>query len=198
MKILQVRQLISNGPFPESPIITRIFNEIREAIASVKWPPGSSRFTLYPEKKRNGVKPIKNGCMQFLETKGWHLEKRVHLGSRMKPGKMDAVRELPDGRFFALEWETGNISSSHRALNKMAIGLLDGVLAGGVLVLPSRNMYRWLTDRVGNYDEIRPYFPIWECMSIADGVLAVVEIEHDDLSEHVPPIAKGTDGRALR
>lgn len=198
MKILQVRRLISNGPFLESPIITQIFDEIREAITSVKWPPGSNQFTLYPEKKRNGVKPIKIGCMQFLEAKGWHLEKRVHMGSRMKPGKMDAVRELSDGRFFALEWETGNISSSHRALNKMAIGLLDRVLAGGVLVLPSRSMYRWLTDRVGNYDEIRPYFPIWEGLNIADGVLAVVEIEHDDLSEHAPPIAKGTDGRALR
>ena len=52
---------------------------------------------------------------------------KVHLGSREKPGKIDAVKNLPDGRYFAFEWETGNISSSHRALNKMAIGLLDGV-----------------------------------------------------------------------
>ena len=172
--------------------------EIEDSIASVKWPLGSKTFALYPEKHRNGVKPIKLGCMSLLTEKGWGLEKRVHLGSRIKPGKVDAVKELADGRFFALEWETGNISSSHRALNKMAIGLLDRVLAAGVLVLPSRSMYQWLTDRVGNYDEIRPYFPVWKSLPIDDGILAVIEVEHDEVSLSAPVILKGTDGRALR
>src|SRR5271157_4400894 len=125
MKILQVKDLIYRGTFPGSELVVKIFAEIRESIICVKWPPGSDKFTLYPEKKRNGVITIKHSCMEFLREKGWDLEKKVHLGSRLKPGKVDAVKTLPDGRFFALEWETGNISSSHRALNKLAIGLLD-------------------------------------------------------------------------
>jgi len=35
-------------------------------------------------------------------------------------------------------------------------------------------------------------------LKIKEGVLAVIEIEHDSLSLDVPPIRKGTDGRALR
>lgn len=122
----------------------------------------------------------------------------MSIASRLVPGPIDAVKKLPDGRWFAVEWETGNISSSHRALNKMAVGLLDGKLAGGILVLPSRDMYQYLTDRIGNYAEIEPYFSVWRSLSILDGVLAVIEIEHDELSLDIPPITKGTDGRALR
>jgi len=83
----------------------------------------------------------------------------MSIASRVKPGPIDAVKEMPDGRYFSVEWETGNISSSHRALNKMAVGLLDGMLVGGILILPSRDMYQYLTDRIGNYAEIEPYFP---------------------------------------
>lgn len=198
MKILQIKYLIRKGRFSTSESMGQIIDEIKEAIDSVKWPTGSDRFTLYPEKQRNGVKPIKEGCMELLHQRGWSLERKVHLGSRIKPGKIDAIKGLPDGRFFALEWETGNISSSHRALNKIAIGLLDGILASGILVLPSRAMYKWLTDRIGNYEEIMPYFPIWESLPIKDGTLAVIEVEHDELSSSVPIIPKGTDGRALR
>ncbi len=126
------------------------------------------------------------------------LEHPLMIAARQRPGKIDAVKSLPNNRFFAVEWETGNISSSHRALNKMAIGLLDGILAGGILVLPSRNMYQYLTDRVGNFAEIEPYFPVWRNLQIHDGVLAVIEIEHDAISSDIPPIRKGTDGRALR
>ena len=58
-------------------------------------------------------------------------------------------------------------------------------------------MYQYLTDRVGNFAEIEPYFNVWKNLQITKGLLAVIEIEHDDLSEDVPPIRKGTDGRAL-
>lgn len=153
---------------------------------------------LCPQKKANGVVPIKKNCIAYLVRQGWTIEHRMSIASRLRPGPIDAVRQLSDGRWFAFEWETGNISSSHRALNKMAVGLLDGTLAGGVLILPSRDMYQYLTDRIGNYAEIEPYFPVWKNLSIRDGVLAVIEIEHDDLSMDIPTIQKGTDGRALR
>jgi len=122
----------------------------------------------------------------------------MKIASRLRPGPIDSVKFLPGNRYFAVEWETGNISSSHRAINKMAIGLLDGVIEGGVLILPSREMYQYLTDRVGNFAEIEPYFNVWKNLKISNGLLAVIEIEHDDLSEDVPPIRKGTDGRALK
>ena len=32
----------------------------------------------------------------------------------------------------------------------MTLGLLKGVLACGILVVPSRELYKYLTDRIGN------------------------------------------------
>ena len=198
MKILRTEFLIQKGKFAQSPELVIILEQIGNAIRSVAWPQGSDRFILYPQKMANGVVPIKENCMHSLVREGWTTEHRMSIASRLKPGPIDAVKKMADGRWFAVEWETGNISSSHRALNKMAVGLLDGKLAGGILVLPSRDMYRFLTDRIGNYAEIEPYFPVWKNLLIRDGMLAVIEIEHDELSLDVPLITKGTDGRALR
>jgi hypothetical protein len=83
---------------------------------------------------------------------------------------------------FVAEWETGNISSSHRAVNKMALGLLTGRISGGVLVLPARKLYRYLTDRIGNYEELRPYFPMWSALPVADGYLGILAVEYDAAS----------------
>ena len=79
----------------------------------------------------------------------------------------------------------------------MVVGLLEGKLVGGVLILPSREMYRFLTDRVGNFAEIAPYFPVWESLNLTEGYLAIIEVEHDGLDTNVAMIPKGTDGWAL-
>ena len=69
-------------------------------------------------------------------------------------------------------------------------------------MLPSRKMYEYLTDRIGNFQEIESYFPIWKDLSYAflarkqSAVIKVFEIEHDGLRSDIPPIIKGTDGRA--
>jgi hypothetical protein len=198
VKIVKTEFLINSGNFSKSPEVQTIFQEIKGAILSVTHPKGEKEFTIYPEKKANGVVPIKKNFLESLVNHDWKCEHRMKIASRLRPGPIDAVKKVEEKRFFAVEWETGNISSSHRALNKMAVGLLDGILVGGVLILPSRNMYQYLTDRVGNYSEIEPYFPVWKNLSIAEGVLAVIEIEHDSESFDVPQIKKGTDGRALR
>ncbi len=200
MKIIRLEPLIKRGSFPLSEDFRQIETEIRMAVDEVKWPTGSDRFTLNNRSKNcNGVTPIKTSCVDYLVGSGWEREKKMKIASRTQPGEIDVIKKLGDGRFFALEWETGNISSSHRALNKMAIGMIDGILAGGVLVLPSRSMYYWLTDRVGNYSELEPYFRMWKSIkSVRDGYLGVLEVEHDDLSSDAPRITKGTDGRALR
>ena len=202
MKIVHIETLIDSGNFSDSQDWYRIREQIVAAIQSVEWPPGSGSFTLYdqPGKKRgegNGVKPIKDACMEKLKKTGWSLETPVDIATLKKPGKMDATFPVGE-KLFCVEWETGNVSSSRRAINKMALGLLKRILIGGVLIVPSRLMKKYLTDRVGNYPELEPYFPLWQSVPVEEGLLAVMAIEHDAVSKDVPRIAKGTDGRALQ
>ncbi|PIG92299.1 restriction endonuclease [Gloeocapsopsis sp. IPPAS B-1203] len=195
MKIVQEISLISVGSFEESSDWSIIRAEVREAISLIVHPPGASNFTINPAKHGNGVKPIKEACMIALKDRfGWRLETSINYATR-SPGKVDATKVL-DSYLFALEWETGNISSSHRAINKMVLGLLRGVFLGAVLILPSRKLYPYLTDRIGNYEEL-PYFDVWRAVRLQEGFLAVFVIEHDQVDSNVPMIAKGTDGRAL-
>ena len=202
MKIVRVHTLISAGEFSTSNDWKRLREKLHRAIKRVDWPPGSGSFTIYPEsgKKRgqgNGVKPIKEGLMKVLQAQGWKLEHGVDIATVFTPGDLDAVLYTKHGPV-AIEWETGNISSSHRALNKMALGLLKQKLACGILVVPSRNLYRYLTDRIGNITELEPYFDLWRCFPCANGVLEIVVIEHDAESKRVRRIPKGTSGRALQ
>jgi len=188
----------------------QVERQINQAVRHTVWPPDADDFTIYPEsgKKRgegNGVKPIKDGFVATLRGMGWELEKRAPAregampgakGSR--PGAFDCHRPL-NGDFapFVVEWETGNISSSHRAINRMALGILLGYVSGGILIVPSHELAQYLTDRIGNEPELQPYFPLWQQWTLAaTAYLAVVTIEHDDVSTDVPRIPKGTDGRA--
>ncbi|MBW4681295.1 MAG: restriction endonuclease [Microcoleus vaginatus WJT46-NPBG5] len=197
MKIVQEISLISKGSFEESGDWAIIQNEIRNAIDLIVWPPGTSNFTINPIRHGNGVKPIKDACMAALkEDFGWHLDTKITYATTRAPGKVDATKTL-DKHLFALEWETGNISSSHRAINKMVLGLLRGVFLGTALVIPSRKLYPYLTDRIGNYEELEPYFDVWRAIKIVEGFLAIFVIEHDAVDSSVPTMTKGTDGRGL-
>lgn len=201
MKILRIENLIQRGPFSESKEWKSARKQILKAVKLVDWPPGSGSFTIYPQsgKKRgegNGVKPIKAAAIKYLAEKGWRPEHPWPVGERSRPGNMDAASETSKG-LVAFEWETGNVSSSHRSLNKMALGLLSGSLVAGILVVPSRKLYKFLTDRIGNYDELKPYFPLWNATPCQDGVLEILVVEQDAESFDVPRIPKGTDGRAV-
>jgi len=201
MKIVNLEYVINVGTFGKSPDWERIRGQIFEGIKQIQWPPGSGAFALLEQsgKKRgqgSGVKPIKEACMLHLKSVGWELETKVDIATLKSPGPIDATCRVGE-KLFCLEWETGNISSSHRALNKMALGILKGSLVGGLLILPSRTMYKYLTDRVGNFPEIEPYFPMWRALPVKEGLLAVLAIEHDAVRKDVPRIGKGTDGRAL-
>jgi len=202
VKIVRMECLIDAGGVSHTETWKTIEKHIRQAIEAIEWPVGSGSFTLYdqPGKARgegSGVKPIKDACMAHLKSLGWSLEVTVDIATLKKPGPMDATYPVGD-RLFCVEWETGNISSSHRAINKMALGILKKILIGGVLVLPTRAMYRYLTDRVGNFPELEPYFPLWRALKVEEGLLTVIAIEHDAVSRSVPRIPKGTDGRALQ
>jgi len=201
MKILQIERLIDVGIFSQSANWHQIEGHIFQAIGSIEWPSGAGSFTLRNEsgKKRgkgSGVKPIKQACMLKLKSLGWQLETKVDIATVVRPGPMDATYRT-NNRLFCVEWETGNISSSHRSVNKIALGIMKKILIGGALILPTREMYQYLTDRVGNFRELSPYFPLWKSLTIDEGLLLVIAIEHDAVSDKVPRIPKGTDGRAL-
>ncbi len=201
MRIVQEETLIASGKYASSSAWKRTRRSLYKAIREVDWPRGSGVFTIYPESgkargKGNGVTPIKLGLMQELKQQGWKLEEPLGIAILKRPGKLDAVLYTDYGPV-ALEWETGNISSSHRALNKMALGLFKGVLAAGILVVPSRELYKYLTDRIGNIAELEPYLELWRSIPCKQGVLEIVAIEHDATSPEGPRSPKGTSGRAL-
>ena len=207
MKIVRIETLVSRGVFPSTNEWLAIRESVHRSVRLCEWPPGAGSFTICPQsgKKRgegNGVRPIRNAGIAHLKSmrilgRQWNLEEDwpVHPEKR-RPGKVDAVFHGPSGPA-CFEWETGNISSSHRSLNKMALGLLNGTIVAGILAVPSRKLYKFLTDRVGNIVEIEPYFDLWRSINCDNGVFEIVVFEHDATSPDVPRIPKGTDGRAL-
>ena len=200
MKIVHVETILSAGSYAQSKHWAKTRTAIHAAVRRCSWPPGSKRFTIYPQsgKKRgegNGVGPIKDEFISHLRKVGWTIEgaAKNHLGQDL--GDFDAVLLGPKGPV-VVEWETGNISSSHRSMNKLTMLVSSGVIAAGTLVIPSRKLYVYLTDRIGNYRELEPYVKLWKSVPCKTGVLEIVVIEQDAESYDVPKIPKRTDGRA--
>jgi hypothetical protein len=200
MKVVHVEELIRLGEIAKSEFWKTLHDDLIKLICEVDWPIGSGQFLIYPESGKktgqgNGVKVIKNSLMTKLASLSWVLECPLDIATLRSPGAIDAVLETPYGKV-AFEWETGNISSSHRALNKLSVGLIKGVISAGILVVPSRKLYQYLTDRVGNYEELTPYLELWKNIKCSSGILEIIVIEQDGTSTDVPRIPKGTDGRA--
>jgi hypothetical protein len=118
-------------------------------------------------------------------------------------GDFDFWDSTKSGFRTVIEWETGNISSSHRSLNKMCLALMGDVADAAVLVVPSWYLYPHLTDRIGNIRELQPYFYLWSQLGglVNRGLLAVVEVEHDELFKSTDErefLLLGTDGRSRK
>lgn len=196
--MLDAGQAKSRGP------IDSALAEIRIAIFGIAWPTGSDRFTIHPQSGKksgqgNGVRPIRDAFVLAMSERGWQSEAPFPVKSEPGSGGFggtDAAKLLDIG-LFMVEWETGNISSSHRSMNKMALALQQGVACAGVLIVPSTKLARFLTDRIGNDRELRPYLRLWSAIPVEAGYLGIIVVEHDDESFDVPRIRKGTDGRAL-
>jgi hypothetical protein len=201
MRLVHEEILINNIPQTSERETEGARDDIRLAIASVHWPLGSGSFTIRAEsgKKRgmgNGVSPIRKAFINELcSPTGWQAEERLDLAAIHRPGDVDAVLTMPSGKF-CVEWETGNISSCHRSLNKMALGLLKGKILAASVIVPSRELYPFLTDRIANYLELTPYLELWRSLDVQKGFLSIVVVEHDAVSETVERIPKGTDGRS--
>jgi hypothetical protein len=219
VKVISWRALVDqdartgDGKYSSGPAFERVAADIQRAIAAVVWPPGSKTFSIRPEsgKRRgegNGVGAIKLGFQRSIVQSGWTLEQRAPVarnateatlkGSR--PGAFDAYLLAPDDQGtlpFVVEWETGNISSSHRAINRIGLGIFDHYVSGGALILPSAKLAPFLTDRIGNEPELRPYHSLWEQWTKVDpAYFAIIAVEHDATDLGAPRIPKMTDGRA--
>jgi hypothetical protein len=201
MKIVKVYTLKSRGEYASSDHWKTTRDHIHQAIRQCEWPVGSGSFTIYPEsgKERgqgNGVKPIRDKFVESLRAREWTIEGRAKSALDERLGDFDALIVGPEGPI-AIEWETGNVSSSHRSMNKLTLLLKTEVISAGILVVPSRKLYVYLTDRIGNINELKPYLALWKSVPCRKGVLEIVVIEQDGTSTGVPRIPKGTDGRAL-
>lgn len=200
MKIVNVVTLQNCGPYATSKHWKKTRKQIHEAVRKCEWPIGSGSFTIYPQsgKKRgegNGVKPIRSEFVKFLKDEGWAIEGPAKNALNQALGDFDAVLPGPE-KPIVVEWETGNISSSHRSMNKLTMLVSCGIISAGVLVVPSRKLYVYLTDRIGNIQELEPYFGLWKSVPCASGVLEIIVIQQDAESKSVPKIPKMTAGRA--
>ena len=207
MQIIERYDVFTRGGIAASRTWARAIADVEAAIATVDWPHGSGSFTLNPtpilDKKgkltthANGVAPIKEPMLRHLQEHGWVAE----CLPPTPPGEVLTKRDLDallsaDELYIGFEWETGNISSSHRAMNKLTLALDRATIAGGFLVLPMKATQRYLTDRVGSFEELWPYFPLWERYPLRTGALRIYGLGHDALSTSVKHIPKKDDGRA--
>lgn len=200
------------------------------SIESIHFPPGSGQLTLRRKLKRpdgqwerNGVGYLKSSFLShMMDVEGWQPEVNFDLGQDRTPpvlklypslephqepitsdfGDFDFVTTGPNGTHVAIEWETGNISSSHRSMNKLAIALVTGKVQVGVLIVPSRALYEHLTDRIGNIGELSGYLTMWKSLEpqVRRGALVVSIVEHDALTDdpNHPYLRSGNDGRAAQ
>jgi len=230
MKWLRTIVVFDKGAIVEDADWKAVHESYRRSIEAIDHPAGSGKLTLRKEKLTGSGYRLCNGVpylrTRFLEhivnEEKWKPEVAVDLRpDRIQPtftlyplgtdykepvtskfGEFDFVTLGKGGLKIAIEWETGNISSSHRSMNKLAISLAAGAIDVGVLIVPSRGCYNHLTDRIGNIGELSGYLEIWEAAKarVERGLLAVTVVEHDELTddETIPYLPLGGDGRAKR
>ncbi|MBC7570464.1 MAG: restriction endonuclease [Spirosoma sp.] len=197
MRIVEEKFFIREGTFSKSATFEDVLQDIRDGISSITYPAGSQGFSVNPVKNGNGVKPIKENLIAHLRQRGWRHESRFKIIDGINAGPIDSVISTEHGEF-AIEWETGNISSSHRALNKIAVGIIQKHIIGGILIVPERDFAQYLTDRIGNYREIKPYFVMYDSLQITEGIMGVISVTYDKLDPTVPLIPKGNDGNSKK
>lgn len=228
MKWLRTLILFDIGNISQSDDWRIVHESYIRAIGAIDHPRGSGALTLREKERlangqwaRNGVNYLRSYFLEIMrDREGWRTEGDVDLSrNRRQPqltlypsmelhvepitsdfGGFDFVTTASRGARVAIEWETGNISSSHRSMNKLAIALRNGIVEVGVLILPSRMLYGHLTDRIGNISELSGYLEMWESLkySVDRGLLAISVVEHDNLTRDpsFPFLGMGNDGRA--
>jgi hypothetical protein len=168
---------------------------VRELLSIVS----NFQLRINPVRKGNGVLPLRNSVVSELAKKGWIKEHRLSL-ELMRAKPLDAFKQWEsDQKRIGFEWETGNISSSFRALMKLFKSAIENEIDIGVLVLPSRNLYQYLTDRIGNIEELRPYLKTFRRIGVPSGrAIAIIVVEHDAEDSNIALIPKGLDGMSAQ
>lgn len=228
MKWLRTMVLFDQGNVISTSDWKHLHKSYVRAITSIEHPKGSGSLTLrrkvrLPNNqwKRNGVVYLKKEFLTYMcDSEEWESESDVELSKdREQPplvlypsmeeyrepitsnfGGFDFMAVAENGTRVAIEWETGNISSSHRSMNKLAIALSNNLIDVGVLIVPSRALYEHLTDRTGNIGELSGYLAMWEGLKsvVEHGLLAITVVEHDHLtnSNKIDYLKVGSDGRS--
>ena len=226
MKWLRTRVVFDQGNLIDSSEWELAHTSYVRAIERIDNPIGSGKLmlrrlaTIDNKVCRNGVTYLKSRFVGHMKEETWLTEVKVRLRSghdqptlclypskdayqepiAARFGGFDFVSATPDGLRIATEWETGNISSSHRSLNKLCLALSNSDIDVGVLIVPSRDLYAHMTDRIGNIAELSPYLAFWEKMKhgVTRGLLAVTVVEHDELTDDASfeHLYMGMDGRA--
>jgi len=221
MKWLRTLILFDQGNVISSPDWPNLHESYVRSIQSIEYPTGSGSLTIRRKTRKPDGKWLRNGFLEHMrDVEGWEPEGNVNLArDRQQPpiklypslqdyrepitsdfGGFDLTTVGRGGTRIAIEWETGNISSSHRSVNKLAIALAAGIVEIGVLIVPSRDLYEHLTDRIGNIGELSGYLSMWEGLksTVTRGLLAITVVEHDSLTDapDFPYLKAGNDGRA--
>ena len=230
MKWVRTIIVINEGDVISSDDWRTLHDSYTRAIQSIVHPAGATSLTIRRRRKkattrggfeRNGVVPLKQQFLRAMTAnEGWASEGNLRkMRNQIPPqlieypsikpysepissrfGNFDFITKTSGGLSAAIEWETGNISSSHRSVNKLVAALTVGAIAVGVLIVPSRDLYKHLTDRIGNISELSGYLGFWHAAGkgIEQGLLAITVVEHDALTdnEDIKYLPRGTDGRA--
>lgn len=229
MKWLRTIILFDKGNIVSSADWSYLHNSYKNAIEKIDFPEGTGKLKLRKKIKTPNSQWLRNGVVylkirflkEMIDNEGWTPEVLVGLSRSRKQSPLKLYPSLRDYNepitsdfggfdFFthgpkgksrvAIEWETGNISSSHRSMNKLAIALEKEVIDIGILIVPSRALYEHLTDRIGNIGELSGYLSMWASSgsAVKRGLLAITVVEHDELTddEGHPYLPTGNDGRA--
>ncbi|MEG9294956.1 restriction endonuclease [Mangrovibacillus sp. Mu-81] len=189
-------------------LLKKAYEEVKKSICSPIWPIESEIFSINnTEKNCNGVVPIKELCYSMLEdTYNWFREKPLDVLKleKKKGGPIDVYKEFvfeqsKDSNLYTvirrvgMEFETGNISSAHRSMNKLLLGLGREEINLAIILMPIKELAYYLTDRVTNFEELEPYF------EIAEGQPFIfIGFNADAYNPNVPLIPKGKDGMSNR
>ncbi len=183
----------------QNPLAKQAFEEVEQSIVR-NVTPGRDVFILNTIAKNcNGVVPVKEKCYQILEEDFlWFREKPLSYfhDDAQKGGPIDVYKEFATGIDVfkvGLEFETGNISSAHRSINKLQVGLKKCELDMAILMLPIKKMSFYLTDRVSNYEELEPYF-----LLLDSSPFVVFGFDADEYDTNAPLLPKGKDGMSPR
>ncbi|MGG4266189.1 restriction endonuclease [Peribacillus simplex] len=173
------------------------FSEVVFSICKTVWPIGERHFTINnSEKNINGVVPLKERCyIELEETFSWFREKPLDVlkYEKQKGGPIDVYKQYESGEKIGLEFETGNIGSAHRSMNKLIIGVNRGELDLAIILMPVKSLAYFLTDRIANYEELEPYFENTEGKPFI-----FIGFDATYYDSNVPPIPKGKDGMSKR